>query len=316
MRIVIIGGSGHVGTFLVPRLVRLGYELINISRGKSRPYHEDAAWQSVRQVHLDRTAEEARGTFGVHVRELNADVVIDMTCFTIDSAKQVVEALRGHVQQFVHCGTVWVHGYPVRTPLTEDDPRRPFGDYGIRKCQVEQYLLDQARRHGFPATVLHPGHITGPGWTMVGPTACHDTSPFDKLSRGNELVLPNLGMETVHHVHADDVAQAFEKAITHGSAAVGESFLVVSDAALTLRGFAEAAAGWFGQQANLKFAPMPQFLETLPQRFRDSATAHLEHSTNCSCAKAMRLLDYHPRYTSLQAVKESLDRLPANAADR
>ena len=26
-------------------------------------------------------------------------------------------------------------------------------------------------------------------------------------ARGEELALPNLGLETVHHVHADDVAQ-------------------------------------------------------------------------------------------------------------
>ena len=32
MRVVIIGGTGHVGTFLVPRLVMAGHEVICISR--------------------------------------------------------------------------------------------------------------------------------------------------------------------------------------------------------------------------------------------------------------------------------------------
>ncbi len=35
MRVVIIGGTGHVGTYLVPRLVQAGYEVINISRGRA-----------------------------------------------------------------------------------------------------------------------------------------------------------------------------------------------------------------------------------------------------------------------------------------
>jgi nucleoside-diphosphate-sugar epimerase len=30
-RVVIIGGTGHVGTYLVPRLVCAGFEVINIS---------------------------------------------------------------------------------------------------------------------------------------------------------------------------------------------------------------------------------------------------------------------------------------------
>ena len=29
MRIVVIGGSGHIGSFLVPRLVRAGHEVVS-----------------------------------------------------------------------------------------------------------------------------------------------------------------------------------------------------------------------------------------------------------------------------------------------
>jgi nucleoside-diphosphate-sugar epimerase len=31
--------------------------------------------------------------------------------------------------------------------------------------------------------------------------------------QGGEICLPNLGLETVHHVHVDDVAQAFMRAM-------------------------------------------------------------------------------------------------------
>ena len=30
MRVVIIGGSGHVGTYLAPRLVEAGHEVVNV----------------------------------------------------------------------------------------------------------------------------------------------------------------------------------------------------------------------------------------------------------------------------------------------
>jgi len=118
--------------------------------------------------------------------------------------------------------------------------------------------------------------------------------------------LPNLGLETLHHVHADDVAQAFEKALIHWSSVVGESFFIVSPAALSLRGFAEAAAAWFGKQVNLRFLPLEEWKATLPENFVDSALAHLSHSSNHSIAKAQRLLEYTPRYTSLEAVREAV----------
>jgi nucleoside-diphosphate-sugar epimerase len=54
MRIVVIGGSGHIGTFLVPRLVRAGHEVLNISRGTRRAYVEAPEWEQVQQVVADR----------------------------------------------------------------------------------------------------------------------------------------------------------------------------------------------------------------------------------------------------------------------
>ena len=39
---------------------------------------------------------------------------------------------------------------------------------------------------------------------------------------------------------------------------------------------------------------------------------HIAHSPNCSIAKARRLLNYEPSYTSLQAVQESVGWLVEN----
>ena len=313
MRVVIIGGTGHVGTYLVPRLVEAGHEVVSLSRGQRGPYHPHAAWNAVEQLAIDRAAEEADGTFGQRVLDLKPDIVVDMICFTLESARHLVDALRGQVQHFLHCGTIWVHGPSAVVPTTEEQPRRPFGDYGIQKAAIEAYLLDEARRRGFPATVLHPGHIVGPGWAPLNPAGHFDPRVFRQLARGEELVLPNLGMETVHHVHADDVAQAFMRAIARRGNAVGESFHVVSPAALTLRGYAEAAAGWFGQSARLRFLGWDEWRATVSEQEAGATWDHIAHSPNCSIAKAEDLLDYRPRYTSLQGVYEAVQWLVDNA---
>ncbi|MFZ1115251.1 MAG: NAD-dependent epimerase/dehydratase family protein, partial [Propionibacteriaceae bacterium] len=70
MRIVVIGGSGHVGSFLVPRLVRAGHDVVNLTRGARAPYVDDDAWSEVEQIQVDRTAEDATGTFGQRVATL------------------------------------------------------------------------------------------------------------------------------------------------------------------------------------------------------------------------------------------------------
>ena len=306
-RAIIIGGSGHVGTYLVPRLVEAGFEVVNVTRGKREPYQPHAAWGSVRTVIADREAEEKAGTFGTKIRDLKGDIVIDMICFTLDSAKHLVGALRGNVQHFLHAGTIWVHGPSVAPPTTEMQPRKPFGEYGIQKAEIEAFLLDEARRNGFPATIAHPGHIVGPGWDPLNPAGHFNSAAFTALALGKELALPNFGLETVHHVHADDVAQMFMKAIANRSASVGEAFHTVSPAAVTLKGYAEAMAAWFGKEAKLKFLPWPEWKAA--QSSEQEATATWEHIVRSPChsiAKAERLLGYAPRYTSFEAVQEAV----------
>ncbi len=306
MRILVIGGTGHVGTYLIPRLVEAGHEVINVSRNQREPYQPHGAWGAVESIEIDRLKAEEAGQFGVKMAELEADVVIDMICFSLTSARQLVEALRGQVMHFLHCGTIWVHGPSVQVPTTETQPRRPFGDYGIQKAAIEAYLLREARLNGFPATILHPGHIVGPGWVPLNPAGHFNPEVFVQLARGETIYLPNLGLETVHHVHADDVAQIFMRAIEFRSTSIGESFHAVSPAALTLRGYAEAMADWLGEPARLQFLPWEAWCGKVSEEEAQATWDHIAHSPNCSIAKAQRLINYQPRYGSLQAVQEAV----------
>lgn len=306
IRIIVIGATGHIGTFLVPRLVTAGHHVIAASRGERKPYQAHDAWADVEVMKIDRTKEERAGSFGERIAALNPDVVVDLICFTLESARHLVHALRARETLLLHCGTIWVHGHSTLVPTTESQPRNPFGDYGIKKAAIEAWLLEAAHKGIIRAGILHPGHLVGPGWPPLNPAGHFDPGVFTTLANGDELLLPNLGMETVHHVHADDVAQAFELAILNAGRAAGESFHVVSPAAMTLRGYAEAMAAHFGQPARLGFLPWDKWRRTVPEKDARATWDHIAHSPNCSIAKAREKLGYAPRYTSLEAVVESV----------
>jgi nucleoside-diphosphate-sugar epimerase len=312
MRTVVIGGTGHIGTYLVPELVARGHEVIVLSRGERAPYQNSGAWQQVDLRQADRKAEDAAGTFGKRVHDLRADVVIDLICFTEDSARQLAEALQGEVGHLLHCGTIWVHGPSAMVPTREDTPRTPFGDYGIRKAAIERDLLAKAHRDGLPVTIVHPGHISGPGWAPVNPAGHFDVGVFKKLADGTELVLPNLGLETVQHVHAADVAGVFLAAMANRSVAIGESFHAVAEGAMTLRGYAEGVARWFGQEANLSFLPWDEWVGTVSEGDAAATRDHIAHSPHCSMEKAARLLGFRPRYSPLETALDALGWLVAN----
>jgi nucleoside-diphosphate-sugar epimerase len=217
-----------------------------------------------------------------------------------------VETVADDLDLLVHIGTVWTHGHSVAVPTVEEAVKKPFGDYGIAKAEVEAYLLRRARRDGLPVTIVHPGHIVGPGWVPLNPAGHFNPEVYATIARGELLTLPNLGLETVHHVHADDVAALVMATIERRNQAVGESFHAVSEQALSLHGYAEEMYSWFGQEPRLDFLP---YAEWAAGRDLDEASAtwdHIAHSPCCSMAKARRLLDFRPRYSSLEAVQESV----------
>jgi nucleoside-diphosphate-sugar epimerase len=309
-RVVIIGGSGHVGSYLVPRLVELGHDVVNVTRGVSKPYRPHYAWHQVENVSLDRLAEEKTGQFGKKIAALKPDIVLDMISFDLPSTQQLVEALRGKIEHYIFCSTIWVYGRLSAVPSTEDDIPNPIDSYGISKAEIEAWLMREARTTGFPATCFRPGHIVGEGWEPINPLGNQNLAIFSQIARGEELVLPNLGLETVHHVHADDVAEWIICALANRVATIGEVFNTVSGQALQLRGYAEAAFGWFGKEPRLGFKPFDEWILDLGQ-WAESSRGHIIRSSCHSIEKSRMRLGYRPRYTSLEAIHQSVQALIA-----
>jgi nucleoside-diphosphate-sugar epimerase len=294
-RVAVIGATGHVGTYLVPRLVRAGHEVVALSRGEREPYTPAPEWRAVERLQVDREDVE-------RIAALEADAVIDMICFDAASAEQLVEALRPRRPLLVHCGTIWVHGPAARVPITEDEPRTAYGEYGTGKAEAEAFLL---RERTVPTIVLHPGHITGPGWNVINPAGNLDRDVWRRLAVGEPLPLPDLGLGILHHVHADDVAQAFERALTRPEA-IGSSFHVVSEQAMTLRGLAAGAAAWWGREANLEYVDWPEFERRVGADHAEATREHVGRSIAASIDRARAVLGYAPRYSSLEALREAV----------
>ena len=135
---------------------------------------------------------------------------------------------------------------------------------------------------------------------------------FGIIARGEELVLPNFGLETVHHVHADDVAQIVERAVGNWGGAVGEAFNAVSAQAVNLRGYAEAMYRYFGQTPKIGYLPFAEWKALQVPAEADATWEHIIRSPSHSIAKGQKLLGYAPRYTSIGAVEEAVAWLVAD----
>ena len=113
-------------------------------------------------------------------------------------------------------------------------------------------------------------------------------------------------METLAHVHADDVAQMFVKSVANPGAAIGESFSTVAASAMSLKGGCEVVARLFGREPNLKFVSFEAFEAEIGE-VSGTTKSHMEHSPCSRLEKAQRLLGYAPRYTTQDIFAETIE---------
>lgn len=299
---VVIGGRGKAGSYLVPMLVRDGFEVTCVGRTEHAPFVESPEWAQVRTVRLDRRNDG----FEREIAEMEADAVVDMICFADADMQRMVEALRGRVGHYLVCGSMWMHGRSAQVPVREEECREPLEEYGIQKERMDCSIAREYRENGFPGTIVHPGHIVCPGDVPINPQGCKSLEAFETLKAGRTLYLPNLGMETLHHVHAQDVAGVFFAAVKAGKAAYGEGFHAVSPRAVTLYGYAQEAAKWFGREADIVCEPFDVWKKRMSEKDAAATLEHITHSPNGSMEKAARVLEFVPQHSSLAAVHECI----------
>lgn len=306
-RAVVIGATGHIGTYLVPQLVQAGYEVVAVSRGQGRPYAEHWAWDRVQRLVLDRGAVPPQD-FARAVADLDAQVVVDLIAFTPDQVAAMVEALSGRLTHYLLASSIWATGRSLVSPVREDHPREALCQYGRDKGAIEDLLTQAWLRRGFPATVIRPGQVSGPGWNIINPQGNATTEVFNRIARGQEILLPNFGMEELHHVHGQDVAQVFTCAIAHRNQALGEVFHAVADESLTTYGYARAMYRFFGQEPAIRLLGWERWVEEvgLDDQTIEHSYLHLARSGHVSNDKARRLLDFRPAYSTLATVEEAV----------
>ena len=303
MKILVIGGSGHIGSYLVRELVKKGYTVYAVMRGNRTPYgYEEEVWDKVHIVQMSR-AELYESSF---IEELNAEVVCDLIAFDLEGVKKIVSKIKNDAF-YIQIGSIWTYENKMYRPVDEEHPKNSLSAYGKAKGEIEEYLLALAREKKLRATVIHPGHISGKEWQPINPQGNLDITVFEKLKKGGEIVLPYLGLTTLQHIHSYDLAQIIIACMEKQEIANGEAFIAVAEKALTNRAICENLYAYYGQKPNLRFVDWAEFEEVVGKGNADVTYDHAYHSPCCSVEKAKRLLGVEIKYSIMDIFKEYLE---------
>lgn len=152
MKILVTGGAGYIGSFMVKEALNKGYEVVvvdNLERGR-----QDAIDKRAKLIIGELKDKE----FIEHVFSKDKfDTVVHFAGFismaesvsnpyiyfqnNINASLNVLESMvRRGVSNFIFSSTAGVYGNPIKTPIREDHPKNPTNPYGESKLMVEKIL--------------------------------------------------------------------------------------------------------------------------------------------------------------------------------
>ncbi len=210
----------------------------------------------------------------------------------------IERARQAGVRRFVHCSSVGVHGRVEDPPADEESPCRPELPYEKSKLAGEAVVMAAVREHAFPAVILRPVWVYGPG--------CPRTERLFRSVRKGLFPLAGRGDSLRHCMYIRDMLDAFDRAAV-APAAVGEVIIVGDELPVTVRTLVEEIARLVGARPP-RSIPLPVLrlaagLSELAFRplgkeppFSRRSIKFYTNNTAFDISRARRLLGWKPRY--------------------
>lgn len=228
--VMVIGGTGFIGRNLTRELVRRGYDVRVLSRGKTGPFGDIADHVETVSVSLsdkDGLVAAMQGIDAVFNLAKSMDKTWeDALKNDVGVAVRVAEAcLEAGVKRLIYTGTI--ASYDMSSPdvsITEDTD---FGDmeernlYARSKAECERRLLEMHEQRGLPVTIARPGIVVGEG----GPLQHWG---IGRWHGAGAVRIWGAGRHNLPFVLADDVSDALIRMMEQ-DAAVGESFNLIGE---------------------------------------------------------------------------------------
>ena len=152
MRVLVTGGAGYIGSFMVNSLLKRGDEVVvldNLERGHREAVNSSAEFvqgdirdgnvlQSLFSSEKIDAILHFAGLISVEESTKNPDLY---NYVNVKGSRTLFEtAIRNSVVNFIFSSTAAVYGNPVKVPIPEDHPKNPTSPYGATKLETEQAL--------------------------------------------------------------------------------------------------------------------------------------------------------------------------------
>lgn len=297
MKVLVIGGTGHIGSFLVPMLSDVSEAVAVVSsKGKGL---DEAGWDNVQILHGRYARDDRDWCEFISNQEFN--VLIDILGADVPNT---YEAAKARCKHYIACGSLWMFGPPkvVPTPEKTQGPCQ-FAGYAQRYDELLS-TRKQARRDGVMFTAIMPPNICGPNKIPLDGHGGRSLEAHKAHMRGEPVKLAKGCNNLIGPCDAEDIAQGFFLAACQGEAAAGEIFNVGSEYSLTAPEFIEGYGQIYGSKIPIEYVSHDEFYgSVLPDV---GAYTHFSQHMLGDISKIRSKLSYEPKYTPEETMERAV----------
>ncbi len=166
MRMLVTGGAGYIGSFMVKRLLDNNHEVTvidSLEKGHKEAVNPKATLsignlldENFIEKELQKNKFDAIIHFAgyISMEESMHKPEIYFTNNTFATLKLLEKAKEYSINKFIFSSTAGVYGNPVEIPIPEDHQKNPENPYGESKLMVEKILKWYQKIHGISFAAL------------------------------------------------------------------------------------------------------------------------------------------------------------------
>ena len=297
MKVLIVGGTRHLGPAVARELLVHEHEVTILHRGRT----PSGLPPDVKEILGDA---RDRNFVQSQIRGVGYDAVVD-TILSVRDLEWYLPMLQAWSGQFVHCGSTGVYAPAARIPSRETDPTPcppHLGGFG-GKAEQDQALLDFHAATGFKVCSMRISNVIGAGDVPLDVWGARNPACFQRLADHEEIWIPNDGRALLQPAHVKDLARGFRAALETDEAS-GQIYNLSSDRAVTLARYAELAREALGSESELKCVSMAEILAT--GKANESGLRFICEHMCIDSGKAERELGYRPEIGVRESLRDSL----------
>ena len=257
MRVLVTGGLGVNGVWVVRELIARGHDVTVVENRDDRSLLPDLA-DTVQVVACDvadaqRVASvvgAARPEVIVHMAAIVAASQDPLAAINVNvmGTAAICEAAASHgVRRVVYTSSraaygqlTGEHAHPLYKPVTEEHPRRPTALYDVTKLASEEIGRWYARYRGIEFVALRFATILGPGKTQRYGGFSAYSALIEQPARGESIRLERGGDERDDLVYVVDIAEAVVAAACVPGPLPHDAYNIGTGRTVSLQDLAEA----------------------------------------------------------------------------